>query len=97
MRVNTARTEKPAQTIRAGDVLTIVVARRVRILKVRATGTRRGPASEAAGLYEDITPEETPPPPGGQAAAPHPAAGRGRPTKKERRAIERFSGDGEMD
>jgi ribosome-associated heat shock protein Hsp15 len=40
--------------VAAGDVLTLAIRGRIRVLKVLEPGLRRGPASEAAGLYEDL-------------------------------------------
>lgn len=70
---------KPARAIGAGDVLTFQQARDVRIVKVLALGTRRGPAPEAQTLYEDMSPPKVhvPKNPGFE--------GKGRPTKKDRR------------
>jgi len=53
---------KPHQTVRVGDVLTFPLGPAIRVVRVRAIGTRRGPAEEARGLYEDLL-----------AAAPAPA------------------------
>jgi ribosome-associated heat shock protein Hsp15 len=53
-------------------------------------GDRRGSAAAARTLYEDLTPPE--PPRALRAAAIHRAVGAGRPTKRERRAIERLRG-----
>lgn len=92
VRVNGAPTTKASTTISPGDVLTLQKADRVRVFRVMALAKRRGPASEAQGLYEDISP----PPPPRDAASPAQAArqrGGGRPTKKERRAIDRLMVD----
>src|SRR5690554_1297907 len=56
VRVNRTRTDKPSHQVRAGDVITATVHRNVRVLKVLAPGTRRGPATEARSLYEELTP-----------------------------------------
>jgi ribosome-associated heat shock protein Hsp15 len=54
VRVNRERASKPSQTLRVGDVVTVAVHERVRVLKVLATGARRGPPAEARRLYEDL-------------------------------------------
>jgi ribosome-associated heat shock protein Hsp15 len=78
--------------VRAGDVVTIALDRTVRVLKVSGFAERRGPADDARGIYEDLTPAPKP-------AEPEPAPiaerepGAGRPTKRERRAIGRFTGE----
>ncbi len=88
VRVNRARISKPSRTVSAGDVITLALRGRVRVLKILKMGARRGPATEAAALYEDISP---PPPPRTASAPPRPsppaqrAPGSGRPTKRDRR------------
>lgn len=91
VRIDANRITQPAHKIDVGMVLTITYAERLRVLKVRDTGMRRGPAPEAQLLYEDLTPvvlkaEKT--------FRPAPAAkrpeGSGRPTKKERRQTDAF-------
>ncbi len=92
VRVNSVRITKPARTVRAGDVITATLHRRLRIVKVLSAGERRGPASEAQTLYEDLTPE----PVKDEKLTPHPAPaairepGAGRPTKRERRKLDRL-------
>jgi ribosome-associated heat shock protein Hsp15 len=55
VRVNGVRVEAPSRLLRMGDVITVALDRRVRILKVRAFAARRGPAAAAAGLYEELS------------------------------------------
>ena len=55
VRLNRERVSKPSHEVGPGDVLTLAVHGRVRVIKVLAIGARRGPASEAQTLYEDIT------------------------------------------
>ena len=64
VRVNREKIGHAARIVRPGDVLTISVHERVRVLKVLDAGLRRGPASEAARLFEDLTP------PGQRASGP---------------------------
>ncbi len=110
VRVNRERVTKPAHTIRVGDVVTVSVTRGVRVLKVASIGQRRGPACEAAELFEEIvglpggqyTPAATPGagkkrdgadqghPDISQQAGPVTLPGAGRPTKKDRRLIDRL-------
>lgn len=54
VRINGARIDKPGRAIGPGDVLTVAVAGRVRLLRVLDCGTRRGPSVEAIGLYLDL-------------------------------------------
>lgn len=92
VRVNRVKITKPSQSVRVGDVLTVSVGPRIRLLKVMAFGERRGPPSEAQMLFSDLSP---PPPAQLQpevAAAGGREPGSGRPTKRERRELERFKG-----
>ena len=54
VRVNRQPTDKPHAKLRPGDVLTIPLGDRVRVVRVVALAERRGPAVEAALLYEEI-------------------------------------------
>nr|WP_282449458.1 RNA-binding S4 domain-containing protein [Roseibium sp. CAU 1639] len=93
VRVNKDKIASASKTIKAGDVLTVALERRVLVLKVLALGTRRGPFEEARKLYEDLSPppppkQDAPPPPPGQREA-----GAGRPTKRDRRKMDAFRSD----
>jgi ribosome-associated heat shock protein Hsp15 len=96
VRLNGTRVDAPAKPVKAGDVVTIALDARVRVLKVTGFAVRRGGAEEGRALYEDMAPAE---PASAARAAGQPVArreqGRGRPTKQERRAIERFTRDPE--
>jgi len=54
VRVNGVREKSPGHGVKAGDVLTIALDNSVRILKVAAFSERRGDASSARVLYEDL-------------------------------------------
>lgn len=54
VRLNKIKVTKAAHEVKPGDVITLALHGRVKVLKVLATGTRRGPASEAQTLYEDM-------------------------------------------
>lgn len=54
VRVNGARIDAPGRMVRAGDVITVALDRRVRVVKVLGFIERRGPAASAAALYEDL-------------------------------------------
>ena len=91
LRVNKLKISKPSHLVGAGDVLTFTHYGRLRVIQVAAIGARRGPAPEAQALYEDLSP---PPEKTGE-ASPGKDAGRresgaGRPTKKERRDLDRW-------
>jgi ribosome-associated heat shock protein Hsp15 len=75
----TTRIEKPSFPLRAGDIITLRLQRKVRVLEVVGAGVRRGPAAEARLLYRDLTPPE--------AASDANPAPPGRPDKRQRRAL----------
>jgi ribosome-associated heat shock protein Hsp15 len=82
VRVNREKNNSASRTIRVGDVLTVALDSGVRVLRIVALGDRRGPASEAQLLYQDLAPPEpTPRPAQTQRSGP-------RPTKRERRALD---------
>lgn len=103
VRLNRQRIEKSSQSVKPGDVVTLSLGPRIRIISVVALGLKRGPAPEAAKLYEDLTPA-TPRPAvgsaqGGSVSDEHHGVmagqglrdgGAGRPTKRERRQIDRL-------
>ncbi|MCR9255382.1 MAG: RNA-binding S4 domain-containing protein [Alphaproteobacteria bacterium] len=96
MRLDGRSIAKPNAAVRPGNVLTFSLGPHVRVIKVVDLGTRRGPAPEARLLYEDLAP---PPPPGTASKDPRPAfgardPGTGRPTKRDRRQLDRFKADG---
>ena len=55
LRVNSDKIIKPASKVKINDVLTINHANMVRIIQVQSLGVRRGPASEAQKLYNDLS------------------------------------------
>jgi ribosome-associated heat shock protein Hsp15 len=86
VRVNGDKTDKPARMIAPGDVLTFVQAEQVRVVRVLDLGERRGPATEAALLFEDLSPPVQPKVPVEDRVG-------GRPTKKDRRAMDMLRKD----
>lgn len=90
MRVNGQPISKPAYLVSALDVLTFPQANDVRVIKVLEMGERRGPAPEAQQLYEDLDP----PKPREAVIEQVPRFdGKGRPTKKDRRALQQTRSD----
>jgi ribosome-associated heat shock protein Hsp15 len=82
---------KPAKLVRAGDSIKVTLPEgRRRILKVIALDDRRGSAQAAARLFEDHSPP--PAPRTRYAPPPYRAPGAGRPTKRERRTLDRLRG-----
>ena len=97
VRVDSIRTKAADFRVAPGMVLTLTAHTRLRVLKIRDPGTRRGPATEAQLLYEDLSPELPKVPKGPPPVAPRPS-GAGRPTKKQRRAVDGLRPDpGDMD
>jgi len=79
---------KPARPLRPGDLLRVTLPAGKRVVKIVALAERRGPAPSARALYDDLTP---PAPPRVRMAQPaHRAPGAGRPTKRERRLLDRL-------
>ena len=93
VRLDGSAVSKAHALVRPGQVLTFVQGRHVRVVKVLAIGKRRGPASEAQALYDDLSPPrpETAMPRTGSPAGSR-DRGSGRPTKKERRKTDRLTG-----
>jgi ribosome-associated heat shock protein Hsp15 len=93
VRVNGERVDAPSRAVRPDDVVTVALDRTVRVLRVLRFAERRGSADDARALGEDLAPAA------GRQKAPQPGAreaGAGRPTKRERREIEKFTADDEF-
>ena len=88
VRINRTRAAKPSQSVRIGDVLTIALRGHVEVLRVVAPGVRRGPPTQARQLYAVLSPAGAKS--AEQAPASHRERGAGRPTKRDRRLIERL-------
>ena len=93
VRINGERIKQPSHGVKAGDRIELSLERRDMVLIVRLPGERRGPFEEAKLLYEDQTP-----PPDETKRLTHfeqalRAPGAGRPTKRDRRAIDRLTSD----
>lgn len=83
---------KPAKSVSIDDTLTINIGQKQYIVEVLALSNKRGPAAQAQKLYREteaslqrrtaIAAELK--------AQPQPFVFRGRPTKRDRREIERF-------
>ena len=92
VRVNGERV-KAAQGVRIGDEIRIRIAGFDRIVVVRRLLAKRVGADVAAECYTDNTPP--PPPKSEMALLPVRDRGAGRPTKRDRREIERLRGERE--
>jgi len=58
VRLNRQPSDKAHARLRVGDVLTLAVHGRIRIWRVQALASRRGPPAEARLLYEDLAPQD---------------------------------------
>ena len=54
VRINGTREKSPGHAIKIGDVITIALDRTVRVLKVVGFSERRGDATAARELFEDL-------------------------------------------
>jgi ribosome-associated heat shock protein Hsp15 len=61
VRVSGRLVDKAHARVRVGDVLTFPLGARIRVVRILALPSRRGPASEAQALYEDLSPDPPPP------------------------------------
>ena len=82
VRVNANKVSKPSTAVLAGTVLTFPQGNQIRVIKIVELGTRRGPASEAQTLYEDLSPPEE------KILQEQSQRGGARPTKKDRRSLD---------
>ena len=81
---------KAGRMVKPGDVIEVVTAGGLRILEVVLLADRRGSASVARTLYLDHTPP--PPPKEDRSALPVRERGAGRPSKRDRRKMDRLRG-----
>ncbi len=89
--MNGEKVLKAAFPLRPGMTLTFPQARRIRVVRVEALATRRGPAPEARSLYSDLTSDTEIPSPRNPRFE-----GKGRPSGKDRRKA-RLSGPDWLD
>ena len=95
LRVDGEKIHKSHYKVKVGEVLTFSQGPFIRVIKVAALGTRRGPAAEARTLYEDLSPPERQKklPKSASPAVPRREPGAGRPAKRDRRLIDKLRGD----
>jgi ribosome-associated heat shock protein Hsp15 len=91
VRVNDDRA-KPSTPVRVGDRVTVRGSERERVVVVRTLLVKRVGAEPAAAAYDD----HSPPPPPREYVSPFGRRdrGAGRPTKRERRQLDRLMGRG---
>jgi ribosome-associated heat shock protein Hsp15 len=88
VRLNGTRVNAASHAVRIGDVLTVALDRSVRVLRATGFAERRGGPDSVRGLCEDLSPP--PPPRSERPAAGVREPGAGRPTKRDRRALDRL-------
>ncbi len=92
LRISGQVTQKPHKMISIGDVLTMTINDDIKILKVLDIPYRRGPYSEALNFYKDITPIKSIPKKENLKPNVKFVERVGRPTKRERREIDKLMG-----
>ncbi len=90
VRLNGTRIDAASHAVRPGDVLTVALDRTVRVLRATGFAERRGGSDSVHALYEDLTPPPPPPREDRATASGTREPGSGRPTKRERRALDRL-------
>jgi ribosome-associated heat shock protein Hsp15 len=91
VRINGTKIASASKMVSLGDVLTLALARDVRVLKIIDCGKRRGPFAEAQTLYEDLSPPSIKQPRQSNAEKGLPTA-LARPDARERKAARKLSG-----
>ncbi|MDB4852850.1 RNA-binding S4 domain-containing protein [Alphaproteobacteria bacterium] len=84
---------KPHRQAKSGQVLTFSQGTSIRVVRIKALGARRGPANEAALLYDDlapVTPATENYKPARVPVFEERQVGGGRPTKRQRRETDRL-------
>jgi len=95
LRINGTAISKAHHMVKAEDVLTFPLGPYIRLIKVIKMGERRGPAPEARTLYEDLDPPQPKPKTDKPAKVGERDAGAGRPTKRERRQMDKWLAEAE--
>ena len=60
VRLNRVRVSKTGHAVKDGDILTLTLYSGVRVIRVLGAAQRRGPASAAQKLYEDVAEKPSP-------------------------------------
>lgn len=86
IRLNSGKIAKASAMVQIGDVLTFPQGTHIRLIRIDALATRRGPAPEAQAIYTDLDP----PKPKTETAVPKSPQfeGKGRPTGRDRRKLD---------
>ncbi|MHA1523623.1 MAG: RNA-binding S4 domain-containing protein [Alphaproteobacteria bacterium] len=91
IRIGGCRITKPSHSVAPGNILTFSLRHQIIILEIKALAARRGSYPQAQLLYEDLSP----PAPAQQPKAARTSTrepGAGRPTKRDRRALDALFG-----
>ncbi|SVC04852.1 uncharacterized protein METZ01_LOCUS257706 [marine metagenome] len=92
VRINGQIASKASATVKVDDVLTFPRGHYIRVIRILDLGRRRGPAPEAQILYEDLAPPQS----SDKLSVDRRSVlgrrdvGSGRPTKRDRRAVDRL-------
>ena len=93
LRLNGEIITKPHRVASVGSILTFPMAKNIRVIKIVKLAQRRGPASEAILLYEDMSPvtlKQKKDEKNKELYFEKRTIGSGRPTKKHRRQTSRL-------
>lgn len=92
LHINSLRVSKPSVLVNIGDILTFSKAHNEKVIEIKAIATRRGSAPEAQLLYNDLSPDPIvlDPLDPRTMKVPTRAQGMGRPTKADRRAMDKL-------
>ncbi|MEO0545167.1 MAG: RNA-binding S4 domain-containing protein [Pseudomonadota bacterium] len=94
VRINGEKADSASKSVKFDDVVTVTLDRRIIVYKVLDCGQRRGPAKEAQLLYEDLSPPIIKKTTNTlDRLSPKREPGSGRPTKRERRALDKWKSD----
>lgn len=97
IRVDGQIIKKASAVVARGQVLTFPKADIIRVIHVLDFPKRRGPAPEAAAFYEDLTPAQNRLKTKVGLRPAQRLKGAGRPTKKERRAVDRLRNENDSE
>lgn len=92
LHINDLVISKPSVLVSVGDILTFPKAKDDKVIEIVAIATRRGSAPQAQLLYNDLSPDPIVPDPLDPRTmkAPTREQGMGRPTKADRRAMDKL-------
>lgn len=92
VKINGVTSKQPSRLVGPGDRIDIALERRSLVVIIKACGERRGPFEQARLLYDDVSPPQEEREAVSLYEQAQRAPGAGRPTKKERREVDRVLG-----